>query len=178
MIRATVRCLSCVLLFAATQTSTAQVSWLIGMRTGLSIGTGGPKIQTYNYFTGLSESSGGGTSAGFQFGPTAEAIFQKNLAVGTAININTQAGTPIEWTNYFKYYFIIPGSQIKPYADAGFSLYFASGGPYVSIPFGGGALFPIAKNLYIPADVQFGPIFITGSTIFGIAITSGIRYQF
>ena len=153
--------------------SHAQVKWAVGMRLGLSISTGGP--ATYNYYTGLKES--GGTSAGMQFGPYGEVIFNRNMAIATAFNINTQTGTPIEWMNLFKYYFTISGSKIKPYADAGFSLIFASGGPYVSIPFGGGALFPIAKNLYIPADVQFGPIFISGSTQFGIYVTSGIRYE-
>jgi len=156
--------------------SQAQVKWAVGMRLGLSIGTGGPSTNYYNYYTGQYEKSGG-TSAGLQFGPYGEVIFNRNMAIATAFNINTQTGTPIEWMNLFKYYFTISGSKLRPYADAGFSLIFASGGPYVSIPFGGGVLFPIAKNLYIPADIQFGPIFISGSTQFGIYITSGIRYE-
>ncbi len=156
--------------------SQAQVKWAVGMRLGLSIGTGGPSTSFYNYYTGQYEKSGG-TSAGFQFGPYGEVIFNRNMAIATAFNINTQTGTPIEWMNLFKYYFPIQGSKIKVYADAGFSLLFATGGPYVSIPFGGGALFPIAKNLYIPADIQFGPVFVTGGAQFGISITSGIRYE-
>ncbi len=157
--------------------SQAQINWMVGMRIGLNIGTGGPSGQQYNIQTGQYEKSGG-TSAGLQFGPTAEVIFQKNMAIVEAFNINTQAGTPIDWMNLFKYYFNISGSKIRPYADAGFSLVFATGGPYVAIPFGGGALFPIAKNLYIPADIQFGPVFVTGGAQFGITITSGIRYEF
>jgi len=156
--------------------SPAQVKWAVGMRMGLNIGTGGPSTNVYNYQTGQVDKSGG-TSAGFQFGPYGEVIFNKNMAIALAFNINTQTGTPIEWQNLFKYYFSISGSKIKVYADAGFSLLFAGGGPYVAIPFGGGALFPIAKNLYIPADIQFGPIFVTGGAVFGISITSGIRYE-
>ena len=149
-------------------------SWMLGMRMGLGISSGGAK--SVNFFTGKEE--GGGTNAGFQFGPTGEFIFERNFAIVMAFNINTTTGTPIEWANTFKYYFDIPGSKIRPYADAGFGLIFVSGGPYFDIPFGGGALFPVAKNLYIPADFQFGPIFASGSTVFGISITTGIRYEF
>ena len=99
------------------------------------------------------------------------------MAVGTEFNINKQGGTPIEWANQFKYYFDVPQSNIKPYADGGFNLFFITGGPYFGIRFGGGANFPIAPNLYIPADLQLGPVFASGSTVFYIAITSGIRYE-
>lgn len=156
--------------------SQAQVKWAVGMRMGLNIGTGGPSTQKFDFQTNQYVKSGG-TSAGFQFGPYGEVIFSRNMAIQESFNINTQTGTPIEWMSLFKFYFLIPGSKIKPYADAGFSLVFATGGPYVAIPFGGGALFPIAKNLYIPADIQFGPVFVTGGAQFGINITSGIRYE-
>jgi hypothetical protein len=152
----------------------AQVKWAVGGRFGLSIGSGG-----------------GGSSAGVQLGPTGEVMFNRNMAVQSELNINTQAGTPIEWANSFKYYFEVPGSNIKPYADAGFGLWFFSGGPYFGIRFGGGALFKIAPNLYIPADLQLGPVFYSTSTynyfygtsssssetFFYFAITSGIRYE-
>ena len=162
-------------------TAPAQVRWQVGMRLGLSIFTGynlggGAANNILNYF-GAPAASTSNTSAGLQIGPTAEVIFDKRYAVVTAYNINTEAGTPIEWQNTFKYYFIIPGSQIRPYADAGFSLIFATGGPYFGIPFGGGALFPIAKNLYIPADLQFGPVFLPGKTAFAIEATTGIRFE-
>jgi len=157
-----------------------QPSWVVGMRVGLSVlaGGGGGNAQVYNYYTGQLENVGGGSGAkaGFQFGPTGEVVFDKQFAVVQTFNINTQSGTPIEWQSLFKYYFDIPKSQIKPYADAGFSLFFVTGGPYVGIPFGGGVLFPITKNFYIPADVQFGPIFATGSTVFGVEITTGVRF--
>jgi hypothetical protein len=104
-------------------------------------------------------------------------VFSKTYGIRTAFFIGTQAGTPIEWQNLFRYYFLIKGSNIKPYAHAGFSLVFVTGGPYVGIPFGGGALFPIAKNLYVPADLTFGPIFGGGTTVFGVEIKGGIRYE-
>ncbi|MBI4535050.1 MAG: hypothetical protein HY708_02145 [Ignavibacteriae bacterium] len=138
----------------------SQVKWVVGGNMGISIGTGG-----------------GATSAGLHIGPMGEVLFGKGPAVGSEFSINTQAGTPIEWANYFKYYFQVSGSSIKPYADAGFGLYFYTGGPYFDIRFGGGAAFPIAKNLYIPAELQLGPVFVTGSTGFIILIRSGIRYD-
>lgn len=149
------------------------VEWIIGGRLGMSLG-----------------SSGGSSSAGLQLGPMAEVIFSKNMAVGTELNINTQSGTPIEWADYFKMFFEIPGSSIKPYANVGVSLWFVTDGPYFGIRLGGGANFKVANNLYIPADLQLGPVFLsektfdvfTGkattktNTVFYLAITTGIRY--
>jgi len=144
----------------SSQTYAQSVKWVVGGRLGLSIYSGG-----------------GGSSAGLQFGPMAEVLFNRNMAVGTEFNINTQGGTPIEWANQFKYYFDVQQSDIKPYVDGGFNLFFVTGGPYFGIRFGGGANFPIAPNLYIPADLQLGPVFTTGSATFYVAITSGIRYE-
>jgi hypothetical protein len=141
-------------------TSSAQVRWSVGGNMGISIASGG-----------------GFTSAGFHIGPMGEVLIGKGPAVGTEFNINTQTGTPIEWANYFKYYFTVPGSTIKPYANAGFGLYFFTGGPYFDIRFGGGAQFPVAKKLYIPAELQLGPIFVTGTTGFVFIIRSGVRYE-
>lgn len=150
--------------------------WIVGGRLGLSIGSGN-----------------GSTSAGLQIGPMGEVIFNKRIAVGSDFNINTQTGTPIEWSAYFKYYFDVKGSKIKPYANGGVGLWFMTGGPFFGIRFGGGAMFPVAKNLYIPADLQMGPVFASTSspannffvqsvsqsrTFFYIALTSGIRYYF
>ncbi len=158
--------------------ATAQVKWVVGGRLGMSlysISVGGG--YTYNQFFQLVPvESTTETSAGLQIGPTAEVIFARQYAIVTEFNINTQAGTPIEWGNLFKMYFSIPGSKIKPYADAGFSLFFITGGPYFALRAGGGANFEIAPNLYIPADLTLGPVFLTGVTGFYMAITSGIRY--
>jgi hypothetical protein len=137
------------------------VKWVVGGNMLLSIGTGG----------------GGGTNAGFTFGPMSEVIFSKQYAIGTEFNINTQAGTPIEWADYFKYYINVRGSNVKPYANAGFSLYFLTGGPYFGIRFGGGALFNVARNMYIGPDLQLGPVFATGATLFFIMIRGSFHYE-
>ena len=136
--------------------SLAQVKWMAGGKMGLSLLDG---------------------TAGFQIAPMGEVLFGKGPAVGSELSINTQTGTPVEWGNYFKYYFTVPGSKIKPYANGGFGLWFYTGGPYFSLNFGGGANFPVARNLYIPADLQLGPVFGNGTSIFYFAITSGIRYE-
>ena len=141
-----------------TADAAAEVRWVVGGKLGISIVTGG-----------------GSTDAGLQIGPMGEALITKNAAISSEFKVNTQSGTPVIWANYFKYYFDVQGSDIKPYADAGFLLAFATGGPYFGIAFGGGANFPIAKNLYIPAEIQLGPLFAT-PTRFLMAFTSGIRY--
>jgi hypothetical protein len=160
------------LFFSENFESQAQVSWIVGGRTGLTISDG---------------------AAGFQIGPMAEVLFNRNMGVGTEFNINTTTGTPVDWQSYFKYYFDIPNSTIKPYADFGFGLIFVTGGPYFGIRFGGGANFQVAPNLFIPADLQLGPVFrgssspsfdffgqqvasAGGGTIFVVIISTGIRY--
>ena len=144
----------------ASISSHAQVKWVVGGNLGISIGSGW-----------------GGSSAGLQLGPMAEAVFNKNMGVGSELNINTQAGTPIEWANYFKYYFSVPSSNIRPFANAGFGLWLVTGGPYFGLRFGGGANFPIARNLSIAPELQLGPVFTTGSSTFVFVIRGGIRYD-
>jgi hypothetical protein len=116
------------------------------------------------------------SEAGFQFGPTLDYQFQKDMLLGTDLTINSQGGTPIGWHDYFKYLLHVPKQDITPYLDGGFNLWFVTGGPYFGLQFGGGVYFKIAPNLYVPADVQFGPVFTTGSNTFYFAATSGIRY--
>lgn len=156
-----------ILLVLAMQSSHSQVKWVVGGNMGLSISTGG-----------------GASSTDFTFGPMAEVMFGKGPAVGTEFDITTATGTPITWASYFKYYFTIPGSNIKPYAHAGFALIFVTNGPHVFIPFGGGASFGVARNLYVSADLTLGPAFISspfpgfpGTTAFNISIRPGIRYE-
>jgi len=137
----------------------AQADWRVGGKIGMSVVSGG-----------------GGSDAGFQIGPMGEVILNKNLSVGSEFTINTQGGNPVIWLNYFKYYFAVSGSKIKPYAEAGFLLDIVTGGPYFGILFGGGANFWIAPNLYVPAELHLGPVF-ADPTLFDIAITTGIRYD-
>jgi hypothetical protein len=160
--------------------SAQKPQWSAGFEMGLSlISTGGGGEVQFNPATLQFETTkSGGAKAGFAFGPTGEVVFSKMYGVRTAFFIGTQTGTPIEWQNLFRYYFLIKGSNIKPYAHAGFSLFFVTGGPFVGIPFGGGALFPVAKNIFIPADLTFGPIFGGGSTVFGLEIKGGVRFFF
>jgi hypothetical protein len=163
-----------------TSMSISQTRWMVGGRLGMSLYTisssGGGYYDYYYGYVGATSTST--TSAGLQIGPMGEVIFNKQFAVGTEFNINTQAGTPIQWASYFKTYFNIKGSTIKPYADLGFSLFFVTGGPYFCIQGGGGAMFEIDKNLYIPADIELGPVFLGGAlgTGFYLAVTTGIRY--
>ena len=129
---------------------------------------------------GLSVAGGVETSPGFQIGPMGEYYFNSEnnkMAVGTELNINTQAGTPVEWANYFKYYIEIHKTDIKPYIDAGLGLWFYPGGPSLALRFGGGINFLVAPNIYVPADIQLGPVFATGTSVFYFAITTGIRYE-
>ncbi len=159
-----------------TNSAQSQTRWIVGGRLGMSLYTVSSSAPNYYYYYYGTPTSTSTTSAGLQIGPMGEVIFDKKYAIGTEFNINTQAGTPIQWASYFKMYFNISGSTIKPYADAGFSLFFVTGGPYFGIQAGGGAMFEITKNLYIPADIELGPVFLTGTTGFYLAVTSGIRY--
>lgn len=148
-------CLAALLLVGSANVD-AQTRWVAGGKMGLSLLDG---------------------TAGLQIGPMGEMVFNRDMAVGSEFTINTQSGTPVDWAFYYKYNFTVPGSKVKPYADAGFSLWFYTGGPYFSLVFGGGANFPVARNLYIPADLQLGPVFATGTTVFYFALTTGIRYE-
>jgi len=115
-------------------------------------------------------------TAGLQIGPTGTYYFERNMGISSDFNINTQGGTPVEWNGSFVYNLQSSNPQFKPYLDGGMSLWFYTGGPYFGIRFGGGLNFNIAPNMYVPADIQMGPVFVNGTTVFYFAITSGIRY--
>lgn len=122
-------------------------------------------------------SYGSGSSAGIQIGPTFDYEFQQGMYLGSELNVNTQGGTPVEWANYLKYYLPSSNATMQPYLDGGFGLWFLTGGPYFGIRAGGGVYFDIGQGLQVPADLQLGPVFTSGSTTFYLAITSGIRYM-
>jgi hypothetical protein len=162
------------LCFLVSSIQAQKSEWVFGGKIGMNIDAG----------------TGGGVS--LQIGPMGEYLINKNIGIGTEFTINTSAGTPVGWLNYFKYYFDLKGSKIKMHANAGLGLIFVSGGPFFAIQFGGGANFPVAKNLYIPAELQIGPVFYStgGTQAFGfttpsvsntrflIVISTGIRYYF
>ena len=90
------------------------VRWLVGGNLGLSVGEG---------------------NAGFHLGPMAEALFERKYAVGAELNINTQAGTPIELPIYFKYYFKIRGSTpADPISASGLAVVSVFRLPKISMP--------------------------------------------
>ena len=77
-----------VLLLTASNISLAQApKWIVGGNMLLTISTGG----------------GWGSTAGFTFGPMAEVVFNRQIAIGTEFNVHTTTNTPIEWSTYFKY---------------------------------------------------------------------------
>jgi len=146
-----------------------------------------------------------GGSAGFHVTPMSEFLFNRNMGIGTEFSINTQYGTPLIWYPYFKYYFGIRNSRLKPYANAGPVLTVnVSSSPSFGILFGGGVNIPIANRLYLAPDVIFGPMFgvgggryplvlygnyygtgaygltsysVSGATVFAFSIRAGIRYE-
>lgn len=149
----------------------AQLRWVVGGNMGISLFDG---------------------TAGLHIGPMGEVLFEKNMAAGSEFSINTQGGTPLLWYNYFKYFFTLPGSKLKPYGDAGLVLNFMTGGPYFGLLFGGGVNIPIANKLVASPELQMGPIFGVGggsyrvgpvvfeaesATLFTVIIRGGIRYD-
>jgi hypothetical protein len=128
---------------------------------------------------GLSIFSGGGNSStGLLFGGALDLPIGENLFARPELNITTHGGTPIELGGGVKYYIPSAGSTTPYYVDGGLGLWFYSGGPYVGLDFTGGAIFPLSgSNLKIPAEIRIGPIFASGSTVFQIALTSGLRFS-
>ena len=146
-----------------------------------------------------------GGSAGFHVTPTAELLFNRDMGLGSEFSINTQFGVPLLWYPYFKYYFGIRNSKLRPYANGGPVLILnIPDAPYFGILFGGGVNIPVAHRLYLAPDVVFGPVFgvggrtynlflygnyygtgaysassysIPGQTIFAFSVRGGIRYD-
>lgn len=160
-----------ILVFCAVSPGQAQLRWVVGGNTGLSLLDG---------------------TAGFHIGPMGEIILNKSMSAGSELSINTQGGTPVIWYNYFKYNFALQGTKLKPYGDAGLLLTFMTGGPYFGLLFGGGVAIPMAPKLSINPELQMGPIFSVGggtyhvgpytfeaegATLFAVIIRGGIRYE-
>ncbi len=144
-------------------------------------------------------------SAGFHLTPVAEYLFNRSMGIGSEFSVNTQYSSPMLWHPYFKYYFNIHGSGLRPYAKAGPVLTLkVPNAPCFGILFGGGINLPIASRLYIAPDVMLGPIFGVGGgtqpfilpgvyweynayslgaysypsvTVFLFSVRAGIRYE-
>ena len=126
---------------------------------------------------GLTFWSGNGSTSGLLFGGGLDIPVDKNLYGRPELNITTLSGTPIELAAALKY--MIPNTLAATplYVEGGPGLWFSSGGTSFTLDFGGGAIFALkGSNLSIPAEVKFGPIFASGSTIFQITLSSGIRF--
>lgn len=115
-------------------------------------------------------------NSGLQLGATGTYALNRDMGISGDFNLNTQSGTPVELNGSLVYNLQAPGQKFRPYLDGGMSLWFYTGGPYLGLRVGGGLSFDIAPNLSIPADLQMGPVFVSGTTVFYVAITSGIRY--
>ncbi len=147
-----------------------------------------------------------GGSAGFHFTPAAEMLVNNSMGVGSEFSINSQYGTPMIWHPYFKYYFSIRGTQLRPFANAGPLLALnVPNGPCFGFLFGGGMSIPVANRLFLVPNVIYGPIFGYGGgefpflmygaypggveaygltrirypsvTIYALSLRGGIRYE-
>jgi hypothetical protein len=144
-------------------------------------------------------------SGGFHLTPMAELLLNRNMGVGSEFSINTQYGVPLLLHPYFRYYFNIHGSKLRPYVNAGPVLTLnIPNAPYFGILFGGGVAIPIAERLYLAHDMLLGPVFgvgartynlflygnyygtgaygassytVPGGTVFAFTIRGGIRYD-
>lgn len=113
--------------------------WSIGGNTGLSVLGGSP---------------------GLQLTPATELLINQNIGIGSEFSINTQYSAPLIWYPYFKYYFSIHGSQVRPFASVGPVLALnVPNGPCFGFLFGGGFKIPVARRLYLAPNVLLGPIF-------------------
>lgn len=131
-----------VAILASTAPSHSQ-NWSIGANAGLSVVDGTP---------------------GFHLTPVAELLLSQGaIGVGTEFSVNTQYSEPVFWYPYFKYYFHIPGSRLRPYANLGPLLTLRwTETPRFGILLGGGLNIPITGNVYLAPDFMLGPIFDVG----------------
>lgn len=127
---------------------------------------------------GLSFFSGNGSSTGLLFGGALDIPMDPNLFFRPEINITTHGGTPIELAGLIKYHLPETGTKTTFYLDGGLGLWFYSGGSSIGVDLGGGAIFPLEdSNIRIPAEIRVGPIFESGTTVFQITLSSGVRFS-
>ena len=140
--------------------------WVIGANVGVSVVDG---------------------SAGFHLTPVAEYLFNQSIGVGSEFSVNTQYTSPLLWHPYFKYYFDIGGSRLRPYAKAGPVLALkVPNAPCFGVLFGGGINIPIAGRVSLTPDFMLGPIYGVGggsvvvwfANIYGTGVYNAIPYTF
>src|SRR5512132_1399586 len=124
--------------------------WVVGANVGMSVLDG---------------------TAGFHFTPVAEYLVNHTIGIGSEFSANTQYVAPVLWYPYFKYYFTIQGSRLRPYANLGplFALHL-SGSPSFGILLGGGMNIPITGNFYLAPDFVLGPVFNVGGATYPIIL--------
>ena len=104
--------------------------------------------------------------------------FQEALFFRPELNITTHDGTPIEIGGKVKFLLPTSSTNMNLYAIGGLGIWFRSGGSALGIDGGMGTLFSLSgTNVKIPLDLRLGPIIESGSTIFQIALTTGIRVE-
>jgi hypothetical protein len=127
---------------------------------------------------GLSIFSGGGSSTALLVGGAIDIPFQDNLLFRPEFNLTLHDGTPIEIAALLKYNPPTSGSNIPLYLVGGLGLWFYSGGSSLGMDFGAGTYFLMNEGkLKIPAEVRVGPIFESGTTVFQIALTTGVNFS-
>jgi hypothetical protein len=125
---------------------------------------------------GLSFLTGNGSSTGLLIGGGVDFPFQERLYFRPELNITTHGGTPIEFAANLRY-FLPPNSfSTELFVDGGLGIWFYTGGPALGLDAGIGTLLsPSNSNFKIPVELRIGPIFESGSAVFQIALTTGIR---
>jgi hypothetical protein len=120
--------------------------WSVGANMGLSVMDG---------------------TAGFHFTPVAEYLVNPAMGIGSEFSANTQYVSPVLWYPYFRYYFGISNSRLRPYANAGplFALHLSSS-PSFGILLGGGVNIPVTGKLSLAPDLVFGPVFGVGGATY------------
>ncbi len=127
---------------------------------------------------GISFLTGNGSSTGFLIGGGMDIPFQQSLYFRPELNITSHGGTPIEIGAKLKYLMPQSNMNMNLYLVGGLGVWFYSGGSALGIDGGVGTLFPLSgSNLKIPAEIRLGPIFESSTSIFQIALTTGIRFD-
>ena len=125
---------------------------------------------------GLSFLTGSGGSTGLLIGGGLDVPMQEKLYFRPELNITTHGGTPIELGAKARY-FLPPNSfSTELFIDGGIGIWFYSGGSALGLDGGIGTLLTPSNSAFqVPIELRLGPIFESGSPVFQIVLTTGIR---